>query len=172
MDDNLSIKSSDSVTTSGEYEIVPEELESQATAFGTSPTLNIANNGNFNDLEKNLTEVIHELDDNNSSSTVTANTINAGQSTKKITEISAATPKPAPSDIKSGNFGQICLFLFCDRFGVYVCASYATCSARCTFFRFHSNPCWWKKTSSPFCFDLLSRASASTNDQFDLKKKK
>lgn len=62
MDDKLSIKSSDSVTTSGEYEIVPEELESQSTHLSTSPTLNIANNGNFNDLEQNLNEVIHELD--------------------------------------------------------------------------------------------------------------
>lgn len=64
MDDKLSIKSSDSVTTSGEYEIVPEELESYTTQSGTSPTLNIANNGNFNDLEKNLDEVIDELDHN------------------------------------------------------------------------------------------------------------
>lgn len=63
MDDNLSIKSSDSVTTSGEYEIVPEELESPI-ALGTSPTLNIANNGDLKDLEKNLNEVIHELDRN------------------------------------------------------------------------------------------------------------
>lgn len=72
MDDNLSIKSSDSVTTSGEYEIVPEELESQATdatPLGTSPTLNIANNGNITDLEKNLTEVIYELDSNNKQTT-------------------------------------------------------------------------------------------------------
>lgn len=69
MDDKLSIKSSDSVTTSGEYEIVPEELESEAPQSGTSPTLNIANNGNFNDLEKNLTEVIHELDNNTTTAT-------------------------------------------------------------------------------------------------------
>lgn len=68
MDDKLSIKSSDSVTTSGEYEIVPEELDSH-TIQGTSPTLNIANNGNFNDLEKNLNEVIHELD--NTTTTIT-----------------------------------------------------------------------------------------------------
>lgn len=65
MDDKLSIKSSDSVTTSGEYEIVPEELDAmQSPQIGTtSPTLKIANNGNFNDLEKDLTEVIHELDE-------------------------------------------------------------------------------------------------------------
>lgn len=71
MDDKLSIKSSDSVTTSGEYEIVPEELESQTTQLGTSPTLNIANNGNFNDLEKNLNEVIHELDNTTTTTTRT-----------------------------------------------------------------------------------------------------
>lgn len=65
MDDKLSIKSSDSVTTSGEYEIVPEELDAmESTQVGTtSPTLKIANNGDFNDLEKDLTEVIHELDE-------------------------------------------------------------------------------------------------------------
>lgn len=63
MDDKVSIKSSDSVTTSGEYEIVLDELDKETTPpLGTSPTLNIANNGNLNDLEKNLTEVIHELD--------------------------------------------------------------------------------------------------------------
>ncbi|GAB0100177.1 rab GTPase-activating protein 1-like [Sergentomyia squamirostris] len=71
--DNVSIKSSDSVTTSGEYEIVPEGMLSPLGArspevaptgqIASSPTLNIANNGNMKDLEKNLTEVIHELDD-------------------------------------------------------------------------------------------------------------
>lgn len=60
MEDNLSIKSSDSVTTSGEYEIVPETLEINTPA--KSPTLNIANNGDFTDLEKDMHEVIHELD--------------------------------------------------------------------------------------------------------------
>lgn len=62
MDDNLSIKSSDSATTSGEYEIVPETLDASVKHLGTSPTLNIANNGNIEDLKSNLNEVIHELD--------------------------------------------------------------------------------------------------------------
>lgn len=85
MEDNVSIKSSDSVTTSGEYEIVPELNDcimnsadggssdvnacisipgsnTMHKAPAKSPTLNIANNGDFNDLEKNLHEVIHELD--------------------------------------------------------------------------------------------------------------
>lgn len=62
MEDNVSIKSSDSVTTSGEYEIVPDTVDC-VDKPATSPTLNIANNGDFTDLEKNLTEVIHELDD-------------------------------------------------------------------------------------------------------------
>lgn len=79
MDDKLSIKSSDSVTTSGEYEIVPEELELQTTQLGTSPTLKIANNGNFNDLEKNLNEVIHELD-NTTTTTADIETALTGQS--------------------------------------------------------------------------------------------
>lgn len=93
MEDNLSIKSSDSVTTSGEYEIVPEtpilniilsKEDSQETMEGKkgfsgmgemsvetkkgnipiSPVLNIASNGDINDLEKNLTEMIKELDVN------------------------------------------------------------------------------------------------------------
>lgn len=64
MEDNLSIKSSDSVTTSGEYEIVPETPD-EATKPAKSPTLNIANNGDFTDLEKNMHEVIHELDQSN-----------------------------------------------------------------------------------------------------------
>lgn len=86
MDDKLSIKSSDSVTTSGEYEIVPEELESQSTHLGTSPTLNIANNGNFNDLEKNLHEVIHELENTVATDIETAYT---GQSTIEMGKCAA-----------------------------------------------------------------------------------
>uniref|UniRef100_A0A1L8DVR7 Putative ypt/rab gtpase activating protein n=1 Tax=Nyssomyia neivai TaxID=330878 RepID=A0A1L8DVR7_9DIPT len=63
--DRVSVKSSDSVTTSGEYEIVPEGMLSPQTPgqAASSPTLNIANNGDMQDLEKNLTEVIHELED-------------------------------------------------------------------------------------------------------------
>lgn len=89
MEDNVSIKSSDSVTTSGEYEIVSELLDCPATmevagkAAGNSraaanadtdvggivkvpaksPTLRIANNGDFTELEKNLHEVIHDEPD-------------------------------------------------------------------------------------------------------------
>lgn len=71
MEDNVSIKSTDSVTTSGEYEIVPELVDCSPSGNGhdtgkkppaRSPTLNIANNGDFDDLEKNLNEVIHEMD--------------------------------------------------------------------------------------------------------------
>lgn len=71
--DNISIKSSDSVTTSGEYEIVPETpqliLPKDSTTTPTnvvkktiplSPILNIA--GDMTEMEKNLTEVIKELD--------------------------------------------------------------------------------------------------------------
>ncbi|XP_055687734.1 rab GTPase-activating protein 1-like isoform X2 [Lutzomyia longipalpis] len=63
--DRVSVKSSDSVTTSGEYEIVPEGMLSPQTSgqVASSPTLNIANNGDMQDLEKNLTEVIHELEE-------------------------------------------------------------------------------------------------------------
>ena len=72
MEDNLSVKSSDSVTTSGEYEIVSEGLDPVTTPLGTSPTLNIANNGDIRDLEKNLNEVIHELDGNSAKQSAVA----------------------------------------------------------------------------------------------------
>uniref|UniRef100_A0A336LY84 CSON008111 protein n=1 Tax=Culicoides sonorensis TaxID=179676 RepID=A0A336LY84_CULSO len=92
MEDNLSIKSSDSVTTSGEYEIVPEtpalniilsggdegtmekkeaievEGDTKKQQIPISPVLNIASNGDMNELEKNLTEVIKELDVNEDAS--------------------------------------------------------------------------------------------------------
>lgn len=67
MEDNLSIKSSDSVTTSDEYEIVPEdhtgaELKLSSKLDAISPILNISNENDITDMEKNLTEVIHELE--------------------------------------------------------------------------------------------------------------
>lgn len=65
--DNLSIKSTDSITTSGEYEIVPETpnqlgtLQVAATKIiPLSPVLAIA--GDMTEMEKNLTDVIRELD--------------------------------------------------------------------------------------------------------------
>lgn len=78
MDDNVSIKSSDSVTTSGEYEIVPETPQSEIKQTSAkdivdsgvvSPTLNIANNGDMKELEKNLNEMIHEMDGSTSAAT-------------------------------------------------------------------------------------------------------
>lgn len=86
--DNLSIKSS-SDSMSDEFEIVPEHVISSnnnnllggggffsqklssdpdhfyvtpPVATTTSPTLNIANNGDLQDLKKNLDEMIHEID--------------------------------------------------------------------------------------------------------------
>lgn len=95
--DNVSIKSSDSVTTSGEYEIVPDDIadlsektlnpptpgdkikslsiDKDKLSSGdtkmtpVSPILNIDGNGDLKDIEKNLNEVIHELDTTDSSST-------------------------------------------------------------------------------------------------------
>lgn len=97
--DNVSIKSSDSVTTSGEYEMVPEDIAdlSEKTLKDDlisnkmkhltidknffdekkvlSPVLNIASNGDIKDLEKNLDEVIHEMDTNDDS----ANQVEKGE---------------------------------------------------------------------------------------------
>lgn len=89
MDDklNISIKSSDSPTTSGEYEIVAEDLEEKTTPLAASPTLNIANNGNISDLEKDLTEVIHELDECGLNVAVTKKVSNiTGPSTTELGE--------------------------------------------------------------------------------------
>lgn len=73
MDDNVSINSSDSVTTSGEYEIVPELIDCGADPSGMletgskpptqSPKLAIFNNGDMAELAKNMHEVIHDMDD-------------------------------------------------------------------------------------------------------------
>lgn len=75
MEDNVSINSSDSVTTSGEYEIVPElidcgvepsggsSLDAGAKPPTQSPKLAIFNNGDMAELAKNMHEVIHDMDD-------------------------------------------------------------------------------------------------------------
>lgn len=60
MDDSLSVKSSESIANSDEYEFVSEKGTS-ASANRQSildlPMLNIANNGNLEDLQNNLHEV-------------------------------------------------------------------------------------------------------------------
>ncbi|XP_067644061.1 rab GTPase-activating protein 1-like isoform X2 [Eurosta solidaginis] len=79
MDDNLSIKSSESsLTTSGEYEIVTDSnittpIEQQHTSIkelniakpmscNKSPTLDIANNKNINDLQHAMKDALLEID--------------------------------------------------------------------------------------------------------------
>lgn len=58
MDDSLSIKSNESVTTSDEYEFVSEKGSSNhQSLLVESPMLKIANNGNLEDLQNNLHEV-------------------------------------------------------------------------------------------------------------------
>lgn len=106
MDDNLSIKSSDSVTTSGEYEIVPEELDtlSLCKQSSQSPTLNIGNNGDIKDLEKNLNEVIHELD--RTTITATETTAAAAAVTKRT---ATKTSKMDGSGIHKHNH-TVCFF--------------------------------------------------------------
>lgn len=79
-DDNISIKSSESVTTSGEYEIVPsieadvnsvsddqktleagkDQLVVSHKIVPLSPVL--ASIGDIAELQKNMDEVIHEMD--------------------------------------------------------------------------------------------------------------
>ncbi|XP_058459277.1 rab GTPase-activating protein 1-like [Malaya genurostris] len=153
-DDNLSIKSSDSVTTSGEYEMVPDSTSLVDVTDGAcstlhsptvntaknqqepkhdlkqtgelnltdcfeedevvvnliaatpaklepiSPILNIEGNGNVLDLEKNMDEVIHELDEER---TLSASDGDPGSANKTPVKCfnSAGNPK--------GTVSQICL---------------------------------------------------------------
>ncbi|XP_058839082.1 rab GTPase-activating protein 1-like isoform X1 [Topomyia yanbarensis] len=144
-DDNLSIKSSDSVTTSGEYEIVPEatsladvvdgtgsilnlvkdQIQQGSKQFGDlnltdcfeedevvvnliasvpakiepiSPILNIEGNGNVLDLEKNMDEVIHELDEERTLSASDDDPGSANKTPVKCTS-SGTDPKPPLSQL-------------------------------------------------------------------------
>lgn len=62
MDDNESVKSGDSATISGEYEIVTNEFAQSTNVDTITPALKIANNGDHVELEKNLSEMIYESD--------------------------------------------------------------------------------------------------------------
>ncbi|XP_058799127.1 rab GTPase-activating protein 1-like isoform X2 [Phymastichus coffea] len=61
MEDSVSVKSTESVATSDEYEFVSEkETIKQSQSLFESPMLKIANNGNLEDLQNNLHEVLTE----------------------------------------------------------------------------------------------------------------
>ncbi|XP_046612096.1 rab GTPase-activating protein 1-like isoform X1 [Neodiprion virginianus] len=60
MEDSTSIKSMESVTTSDEYEFVNEKGVNKQQQILEPPTLNIANNGNLEDLQNNLRELLTE----------------------------------------------------------------------------------------------------------------
>lgn len=58
MEDSMSVKSTESVATSDEYEFVSEKGNvKQSQSLLESPMLKIANNGNLEDLQNNLHEV-------------------------------------------------------------------------------------------------------------------
>lgn len=70
MDDNISTNSSsDSISTSGEYEIVIDKpMNTKSIKIkNKSPTLDIPNNGDFHDLKNDMTEAIRELEQTASS---------------------------------------------------------------------------------------------------------
>nr|CAD7450307.1 unnamed protein product [Timema bartmani] len=61
MEDCVSVKSSDSVATSDEYEFVSGTVNKGLLSGSEQPPLlNIANNGNLDDLQKSLKEVLNE----------------------------------------------------------------------------------------------------------------
>jgi hypothetical protein len=58
MEDSMSVKSTESVATSDEYEFVSDKgTIKQSQSLLESPMLKIANNGNLEDLQNNLQEV-------------------------------------------------------------------------------------------------------------------
>lgn len=57
MEDSLSVKSNESVATSDEFDFVCDKPGSSKT-----PTLNISNGNNLDDLKQKLTEVLQEQD--------------------------------------------------------------------------------------------------------------
>lgn len=61
MEDSTSVKSMESVTTSDEYEFVNEKGANKQQHTSEPPTLNIANNGNLEDLQNNLREVSYSI---------------------------------------------------------------------------------------------------------------
>ena len=69
MEDSSSVRSSDSAGTSEEYEIIegntntPSIIPTTAPqkSNNTEPTLNIANNGNMDDLQSQMSEVSAEM---------------------------------------------------------------------------------------------------------------
>lgn len=59
MEDSVSVKSMESVATSDEYEFVSDKGSSKnQQPVLEAPMLKIANNGNLEDLQNNLREVI------------------------------------------------------------------------------------------------------------------
>ncbi|KAJ8680841.1 hypothetical protein QAD02_016628 [Eretmocerus hayati] len=61
MEDSMSVKSTESVATSDEYEFVSDKgIVKQSHSLLESPMLKIANNGNLEDLQNNLHEVLNE----------------------------------------------------------------------------------------------------------------
>lgn len=85
MEDSVSVKSNDSVATSDEYEFVNAGSAGKGLLTVEQPLLNIANNGNLDDLCKSLTEVLSE--DTNSVSKMENNSIKhvpVNQTIKKV----------------------------------------------------------------------------------------
>ncbi|XP_015433686.1 PREDICTED: rab GTPase-activating protein 1-like isoform X2 [Dufourea novaeangliae] len=60
MEDSMSVKSMESVATSDEYEFVNEKGNGKEQTLIEPPMLKIANNGNLEDLQNNLREVLTE----------------------------------------------------------------------------------------------------------------
>lgn len=67
MEDSMSVKSMESVATSDEYEFVSDKGITKQQSLLEPPMLKIANNGNLEDLQNNLREVIAKFHCNSNS---------------------------------------------------------------------------------------------------------
>ncbi|XP_066962348.1 rab GTPase-activating protein 1-like isoform X3 [Macrobrachium rosenbergii] len=99
MEDCSSLRSSDSAGTSEEYEIIDSQLTQDS-----EPQLNIANNGNMDDLQQELTEVMKEKTSENSSPSGTENKVPPAQKEEKPSNQSVIAEKP--TTVTSGDDGS------------------------------------------------------------------
>ncbi|XP_063875224.1 rab GTPase-activating protein 1-like isoform X3 [Scylla paramamosain] len=112
MEECSSVRSTDSAGTSEEYEIVESEPVTASTPqqdHPLEPTLNIANNGNMEDLRLELTEVMREKSSDGSSPPTTNGTSAArrGDDEEEEEDDLPVFPSPPPLETQASRVSQI-----------------------------------------------------------------
>ncbi|XP_051154035.1 rab GTPase-activating protein 1-like [Leptopilina boulardi] len=110
MEDSMSVKSMESVATSDEYEFVSDKGITKQQSLLEPPMLKIANNGNLEDLQNNLREVLtedskmegnggsdHQKVLNSGNTQISHKTKSVGQS--KFYDVASSTVTPEKQDI-------------------------------------------------------------------------